>query len=196
MCAETNTNTKKIQKKVSQKKVNVYRKKNWKLLQPVPSVKITQYPGRYSVSVPLEAEWCPYSTNREILQLLGYYRCNEVGTMKDSPLSGWSETCLLMMTSYLRRVLLIMIIIIVDRKSPAIRCYTDLEITQVWSFVKIIFDYVPKNQGNSVECGMNTGCVKMYKKPYEFSPMGVFIPPHKRGPDLQLFRGNYSYCLL
>jgi hypothetical protein len=58
------------------------------------------------------------------------------------------------------------------------------------------FQYFPKNQGNSVECGMNTGCVKIYKKPYEFSPMGVFIPPHKRGPDLQLFRGNYSYCLL
>ena len=54
----------------------------------------------------------------------------------------------------------------------------------------------PFNQGNSVECGMNTGCVKIYKKPYEFSPMGVFIPPHKREPDLQLFRGIHSYFLL
>ena len=91
----------------------------------------------YSVSVPLEDEWCPHSTNREILQLLWYYRCNEVGTMKDSPLSGWSGTCLLMMTSYFRRLLII--IIIVDRKSSAIRCYTDLEITQVCSFGNIYF---------------------------------------------------------
>ena len=45
-------------------------------------------------------------------------------------------------------------------------------------------------QANSVECGMNTGCLKIFKKAEGFDPSGNFIPPHKRGTDIQLFRGN------
>jgi len=76
----------------------------------------------------------------------------------------------------------------------AIRCYTDLEATQ----------------GASMECGMATGCVKIYKKALEFDPYdGKFIPPEKRGTDIDYFRGcflistpdicfdakdGYSYC--
>ena len=46
-------------------------------------------------------------------------------------------------------------------------------------------------QGNSQDCGMNTGCVKIYKKAPEFDPYtGDFIAEHKRGPDVQLFRGT------
>ena len=38
---------------------------------------------------------------------------------------------------------------------------------------------------------MNTGCVKIYKKAPEFDPYtGDFIAEHKRGPDVQLFRGT------
>merc|ERR1712168_1591243 len=57
----------------------------------------------------------------------------------------------------------------------SIRCYTDLEATQA----------------SSLECGMSTGCVKIYKKAYEYDHLGNFIPEHKRGPDIQLFRGCF-----
>ena len=45
-------------------------------------------------------------------------------------------------------------------------------------------------QGSSMECGMATGCVKILKTAYEFDHLGEFIPPHKRGHDVDLFRGN------
>jgi hypothetical protein len=45
-------------------------------------------------------------------------------------------------------------------------------------------------QSLSVECGLNTGCVKVYKKSPEFDPYGNFIPLHKRGPETELFRGK------
>ena len=45
-------------------------------------------------------------------------------------------------------------------------------------------------QSLSVECGMSTGCLKIYKKAAQFDSGGVFIPPHKRSQDLQLFRGK------
>merc|ERR1719244_1621900 len=56
-----------------------------------------------------------------------------------------------------------------------IRCYTDLE----------------ASQASSLECGMSTGCVKIYKKAYEYDHLGEFIPEHRRGPDIQLFRGCF-----
>jgi len=78
--------------------------------------------------------------------------------------------------------------------AQTIRCYTDLEATQ----------------GASMECGMATGCVKIYRKALEFDPYdGKFIPPEKRGTDIDYFRGcflistpdicfdakdGYSYC--
>ena len=48
-------------------------------------------------------------------------------------------------------------------------------------------------QANSVECGMNTGCLKIYKKARGFDDHGKFIPIEKRGEDIQLFRGR-SIC--
>ena len=45
-------------------------------------------------------------------------------------------------------------------------------------------------QSMSVECGMNTGCVKIYKKADEYDEDGRFIPLHRRGPEIPLFRGN------
>ena len=37
---------------------------------------------------------------------------------------------------------------------------------------------------------MATGCVKILKKAYEFDHLGKFIPEHKRGKDVDLFRGE------
>ena len=49
---------------------------------------------------------------------------------------------------------------------------------------------------------MNTGCLKIYKKAAQFDEYGGFIPPHRRGDDIQLFRGlrinarfNNGQCL-
>lgn len=69
----------------------------------------------------------------------------------------------------------LLLLLLLPPSLSSIRCYTDLEATQ----------------GNSMECGMATGCVKIYKKAYEFDPMGKFIPPDKRGADVQLFRGCF-----
>jgi len=61
-------------------------------------------------------------------------------------------------------------------QTQGLRCYTDLDATK----------------SMSVECGMNTGCVKIYKKADEYDPdTGKFIPQHKRGPEKQLFRGCF-----
>jgi len=38
---------------------------------------------------------------------------------------------------------------------------------------------------------MNTGCLKIYKKAAQFDEYGGFIPPHRRGDDIQLFRGCF-----
>jgi len=56
-----------------------------------------------------------------------------------------------------------------------LRCYTDVEATK----------------GLSVECGMSTGCLKIYKKAATFNHNGEFIPTHRRGPDIDLFRGCF-----
>ena len=37
---------------------------------------------------------------------------------------------------------------------------------------------------------MNTGCLKIFKKAEQFDEYGTFIPPHRRGEDTQLFRGD------
>ena len=37
---------------------------------------------------------------------------------------------------------------------------------------------------------MNTGCLKIFKKSQGFDNHGKFIPPEKRGDDIQLFRGE------
>ena len=44
-------------------------------------------------------------------------------------------------------------------------------------------------QSSSMECGMATGCVKILKRAKDFDNTGEFIPVHKRGPDVDLFRG-------
>ena len=48
-------------------------------------------------------------------------------------------------------------------------------------------------QSKSLECGMATGCVKILKKAYEFDHLGKFIPLHKRGQDVDLFRGGRGF---
>merc|ERR1719481_603484 len=64
----------------------------------------------------------------------------------------------------------------VPRLSQALRCFTDLK----------------ASQENSRDCGVNSGCVKIYKKSPEFDVYtGEFIPEHRRGPDVQLFRGCF-----
>ena len=45
-------------------------------------------------------------------------------------------------------------------------------------------------QSNSVECGMATGCVKILRKALDFNHDGKYIPEHKRGPDIDLFRNQ------
>jgi hypothetical protein len=39
---------------------------------------------------------------------------------------------------------------------------------------------------------MNTGCLKIFKKSQGFDHHGKFIPPEKRGDDIQLFRGKFN----
>merc|ERR1712004_455554 len=50
-------------------------------------------------------------------------------------------------------------------------------------------------QSTSMECGMNTGCVKIYKKPRDTDSRGKYIPKHKRGPDVELFKGCFIVAL-
>jgi len=61
--------------------------------------------------------------------------------------------------------------------SPAgsVRCYTDLE----------------KTKSLSVECGLNTACVKIFKKSQGFDEFGHFIPPERRASDVTMFRGCF-----
>ena len=35
------------------------------------------------------------------------------------------------------------------------------------------------------------GCVKIYKKPRDTDSRGKYIPKHKRGPDVELFKGDF-----
>ena len=75
-------------------------------------------------------------------------------------------------------------------ESNALRCYTDLEATQVNHFNSLLTLKTDKInlQASSVECGMATGCVKILKKALDFDYDGKYIPEHKRGPDVDLFR--------
>jgi len=85
---------------------------------------------------------------------------------------------------------MMMILMLTENKSMAIRCYTDLEATQVINGCKHKAKFV-LFQSKSLECGMATGCVKILKKAYEFDHLGKFIPLHKRGKDVDLFRGCF-----
>merc|ERR1719410_1363558 len=71
--------------------------------------------------------------------------------------------------------MMMMMMSLITRLSHSIRCYTDLEATQA----------------ASVECGMATGCVKILRKALDFDHYGRYIPEHKRGPDVDLFRGCF-----
>jgi len=59
--------------------------------------------------------------------------------------------------------------------SGGVRCYTDLE----------------KTKSLSVECGLNTACVKIFKKSQGFDEFGHFIPPERRASDVTMFRGCF-----
>ena len=75
-------------------------------------------------------------------------------------------------------------------ESNALRCYTDLEASQV-NHLKFTFNIEDSKinlKASSVECGMATGCVKILKKALDFDYDGKYIPEHKRGPDVDLFR--------
>lgn len=61
------------------------------------------------------------------------------------------------------------------RPGEAVRCYTDLD----------------KTKSLSVECGLNTACVKIFKKSAGFDDVGQFIPLHKRVSDVAMFRGCF-----
>ena len=55
-------------------------------------------------------------------------------------------------------------------------------------------------QSLSVECGLNTACIKIFKPSEGFDENGVFIPLHRRNKEVMLFRGELntgtitSYC--
>ena len=85
---------------------------------------------------------------------------------------------------------MMMILTLSQRRTIAIRCYTDLEATQVRNTGNMLKIYFTGFQSKSLECGMATGCVKIFKKAYEFDHLGKFIPEHKRGKDVDLFRGE------
>ena len=50
--------------------------------------------------------------------------------------------------------------------------------------------YLHLFQSMSVECGLNTACVKIFKKSPGFDEEGQFIPLHLRGTDVTMFRGR------
>merc|ERR1719323_2850466 len=66
-------------------------------------------------------------------------------------------------------------ILLIPAAVQSLRCYTD----------------IPATKSLSVECGMNTGCLKIFKKAAQFDEDNTFIPPHRRGEDTQLFRGCF-----
>ena len=68
---------------------------------------------------------------------------------------------------------------------PLLR-YSALRFLTFYVWGKWIFPF----QGNSMECGMATGCVKIIKRAFEFDHLGGFIPLHKRDRDVELFRGK------
>jgi len=76
-------------------------------------------------------------------------------------------------------LLLLILLSIAPAPTYPLRCYTDLASTK----------------STSVECGMNTGCVKIYKKPRDTDSRGKYIPKHKRGPDVELFKGCFIVAL-
>ena len=41
-----------------------------------------------------------------------------------------------------------------------------------------------------MECGLNTACVKIFKTSEGFDEYGLFIPLHRRSPEVMLFRGK------
>ena len=43
----------------------------------------------------------------------------------------------------------------------------------------------------SVECGVNTACVKIFTKSEGFDENGLFILLHRRSPEVMLDRGRY-----
>ena len=43
---------------------------------------------------------------------------------------------------------------------------------------------------------MATGCVKILKRAFDFDHLGKFIPEHKRGQDVDLFRGEFVNTIL
>ena len=90
---------------------------------------------------------------------------------------------------------MMMILTLSQRRTIAIRCYTDLEATQVRNTGNRLKIYFVCFQSKSLECGMATGCVKIFKKAYEFDHLGKFIPEHKRGKDVDLFRGEVRVSL-
>merc|ERR1712013_439292 len=73
------------------------------------------------------------------------------------------------------RLVVVIILSLYSNTGISLRCYTDLQATK----------------SLSVECGLNTACIKIYKKPEGFDSAGYFIPVHRRGPDIQLFRGCF-----
>merc|ERR1719445_3001791 len=82
-----------------------------------------------------------------------------------------------------KTIFILMINNILIQVCLGVRCYTDLD----------------KTKSLSVECGLNTACVKIFKKSPGFDKDGQFVPQHLRGPDVTLFRGCFlvriqDYC--
>ena len=73
-----------------------------------------------------------------------------------------------------------------------LRCYTDIPATKV-NKKQLNLKLNLLCQSLSVECGMNTGCLKIFKKAAQFDEDNTFIPPHRRGEDTQLFRGKLIF---
>jgi len=66
-------------------------------------------------------------------------------------------------------------VLLILRPNSALRCYTDLA----------------ASKSLSVECGLNTGCVKIFMKGHEYDHNGNFIPVNLRAAEITLFRGCF-----
>ena len=86
-----------------------------------------------------------------------------------------------------------LVLLLLSTTSLALRCYTDIAATKVTTDHSIFYanSILIAEQSASLECGMSTGCLKIYRKAAQRDELGRYIPTHKRGTDTPLYRGCF-----
>ena len=84
-----------------------------------------------------------------------------------------------------------LVLLMLSSTSLALRCYTDIAATKVTTGICHSNPLLICEQSASLECGMSTGCLKIYRKAAQRDELGRYIPTHKRGTDTPLYRGCF-----